>query len=329
MSDSSQNDNTDLSKLNFDYNLPYHYCPYRCCWNCCYVPCCCCCCCCPHECILCPNYSSLCRNYDNLTPKEEENNEEQTNEKNAKDINTHNLPDSNINSDENANQNIEQKKNGKDLFNEYLAKVMNIEDDIEEAKKKVAINPDFNCEDTFRLFDLIGSNDLSPSDIKRGFRKLNIIDTGNDLNLFMNRNGLTKKDSINYEEFCDVVTPFEKTFRDDVFNREPNDLYSTFSLLSEGSKNSLHNLFNLIINTERNLNEMKKEIDSAGLDLQELFPCIKEGKNITHDDFIDYLQNNGLLKDMKGAELLYIRLDKNRDGEIQPEELKDEITPLL
>ena len=43
---------------------------------------------------------------------------------------------------------------------------------------------------------------------------------------------------------------------------------------------------------------------------------------------LDYLQNNGLLSNNRAADLLFIRLDKNRNGRIDFKEVGDEIHAL-
>ena len=51
-------------------------------------------------------------------------------------------------------------------FNDFLKKLMMIESQIEKIKIDLSLNPDFNCEDAFRLFELDGRGYLKKKIIK-------------------------------------------------------------------------------------------------------------------------------------------------------------------
>ena len=62
-------------------------------------------------------------------------------------------------------------------------------------------------------------------------------------------------------------------------------------------------------------------------DIFGLLDCCRNGY-ITNSDLMMYLQKECLLGDIKDADLLFIRLDKNRNGKIDYREVEDEITTL-
>ena len=62
----------------------------------------------------------------------------------------------------------EYKNYEKNKFNDFLRKLMEIESRIEDAKISLAINPDFNCEDAFRLFESNDKGFLDKTDIGSG-----------------------------------------------------------------------------------------------------------------------------------------------------------------
>ena len=56
---------------------------------------------------------------------------------------------------------------------------------------------------------------------------------------------------------------------------------------------------------------------------------ILTGKYLQFGDFINYMKNNNLINDKSlNPDLLFIRLDKNRNGKIIFEELADEFEAL-
>ena len=50
-------------------------------------------------------------------------------------------------------------------FNDFLRKLMMAESQIEEAKVSLALRPDFNCEDAFRIFELNGRGFINECDL--------------------------------------------------------------------------------------------------------------------------------------------------------------------
>ena len=90
---------------------------------------------------------------------------------------------------------------------------MEVESKIEDAKIRLAINPDFNCEDAFRLFDSNNKGYLTKDDIENTLNLLGIFPTIKRLKLLMKRYDLQKNGTINYADFFDMVVPFEKEYR--------------------------------------------------------------------------------------------------------------------
>lgn len=219
------------------------------------------------------------------------------------------------------------KQNPVDEFKKYLTKVMKAEEDIEDEKLNLAKIPEFNVPDAFRVLNPLGKDDIYPFHVKNGFEKLGVYDP-NGHNLFMQKNDPEEKGTINYDQFLDIVTPAEQKDREEVLKRKennPDEKYFDSNNLDPKVKDGLRRLFQKIVDKERDINYDKKELYRKELDLGEIFPCFKDGNDITHDEFIDYLKNNEIYTNERQAELCYKRFDKNADGKIQPEELVSEL----
>ena len=81
---------------------------------------------------------------------------------------------------ENINQYVNYEQN---QFNDFLRKLMDVESKIEDAKISLAINPDFNCEDAFRIFESNDKGFLTKEDLKEGLNLIGIYPTGKKLKL--------------------------------------------------------------------------------------------------------------------------------------------------
>ena len=287
-------------------------CRYRCCHCCCY-PCCC----------------SPCLNFDYSSPLEKD-----KNLKYSKNM----IDDKNVDQNEPLKEEEKEKivneyKNyEKNKFNDFLRKLMEIESRIEDAKISLAINPDFNCEDAFRLFESNDKGFLDKTDIKNGLNLLCIFPTNKELDLLMKRFDLQKNGYLNFADFFDMVVPFEKSYRERVENRCPQSCCPCRSpdVFSDKTIYYLKNLFTLLIDSENEINDLRKMMGTVRLKLNDIFALLdQDGKGFFENkEMIEYFENNGLLDDNKAADLLFIRLDKNRNGKIDYPEVEDEFQTL-
>ena len=315
-----------------------HCCPCSCCLVCHYYPCKCCisCHCWPCKCYCSPVrcYSpvrccspcySPCRALSPVSSGVRRPNSPSRLSSMSTNIRTYNSP-SKLRNQNNYN-NYEEKQ-----FNDFLRKLMQVEGAIESAKINLALKPDFNCEDAFRIFELNGRGFLDENDLKCGLNAIGVVPTNQELRLLMKRFDLQKEGSLNYADFFDLLVPFEKEYRTTVENRCPNSCcpcncpdvfcYSTLC--------ALRNVFNLIINSENQINNMRKLFGTLRLKLRDIFGLLDYLRRgyFTNSDLVVYLQNRGLYNSSKDTDLLFIRLDKNRTGKIDYGNVEEEIRTL-
>ena len=217
-------------------------------------------------------------------------------------------------------------------FNDFLKKLMDVESKIEDVKIKLASNPDFNCEDVFRLFETYFKGYLNENDIKKGLNLIGVNATDQEIKLIMKRFDLQKSGHITFADFFDMIVTFEKNDRDRIEARNPKSRYpyDDINNLSPNIINGLKELFNLIINSEIDINKMRKTFGTLRLNLRDIFGLVdKDNKgNFTIDELADYVGNNHITDNKRDVDLLFIRLDKNRNGRIDFSEIEDEIQTL-
>ena len=217
----------------------------------------------------------------------------------------------------------------KNQFNEFLKLLMNVEKDIEQKKIDLVLHSDFNCEDAFRIFEKNGRGFLTKDDLKYGLYLLGINASDFVIDLLFKRFDLQKLDEINYADFFDMLIPFQKKYRNEVEQRPPLS-YSSFQnieIFSQKTIICLRNVFNLIINCEIKINEMRKNFSILIRRLKDIFRMfdINELGFFNFQDFLRYLKDNEMLDEALNVDLLFIRLDKNRNGKIDFTEVADEI----
>ena len=291
--------------------------PCRCCLRCCSNPCCCCCCCCCNPCC-CLNYD-----YSSIDSPDKLNNYG----KSSLGGRSTNFQTGDQSQRQNNYNDYQQNK-----FNDFLKKLMEVEYQIEDVKTNLAQNPDFNCEDAFRLFESNDKDYLTENDIKNGLNSIGVYPTDQDVRLLMKRFDLQKNGNINYADFFDIIVPFEKEFRNRVENRMPRSCCPCRAqdIFDDRTLSDLGNLFKLLMDSKNDINNMRRSCGSLRLNLKDIYGLVdRQGKGyFTNEELMDYLQNNGLLENNKAADLLFIRLDKNRNGKIDYPEVEEELQPV-
>ena len=303
---------------------------YCCCPSICCHCCCCHCCCCNPCCCLNFDYSSN-SPFTKLNDQYKNENEN---------INSSLIGSSKYQTNQNSNPNLKgpnQRQNTyfsyeQNQFNDLLRKLMDVESKIEDAKINLAFNPDFNCEDAFRLFETDDKGYLDENDLKNGLNLIGVFPTDQEIRLLMKRFDLQKSGHITFADFFDMIVTFEKNDRDRIEARNPNSRYPYDNIdnLSPNIINGLKELFNLMINSENEINNMRKSFGTLRLNLRDIFGLVdKDNKgNFTIDELVEYMGNNHITDNKRDIDLLFIRLDKNRNGRIDFSEIEDEIQTL-
>ena len=217
-------------------------------------------------------------------------------------------------------------------FNDFLIKLMEVESEIERVKIDLSLNPDFNCEDVFRIFELDGRDFLDKEDLKYGLNLLNIYPTDNELKLLLKRFDLQKNGVINFADFFDIIVPFEKEYRTTVENRLPRSCCPCrcIDVFSIATISSMKNLFNLILVAENQINNIRRSLGTLRIKLRDIFGLIDLQKRgyFNCNDLLMYLKKEMIKFNDKDVDLLFIRLDKNRNGKIDYREVEEELQTL-
>ena len=245
--------------------------------------------------------------------------------KKERNINKENKSPNIINNEEiNNNTTNENKIEIKEL-NEYIKFLLKGENKIENIKINLSEISDFSVEDAFRIFEKNGRGYLDRDDIKYGLNALNIYPSEYNLDLFIKRYDLQKKGFISYEDFYDIIVPFEKEYRLNMEKRIPKSNCPQSDLGKE-INNMLNCLFKFLIDFENKANIEKK---SLNVNFKEVFNELDTEKQgfFTFENFLDYLNGYNLVEENINPDLLFIRLDKNRNAIIDLEEFAAEMTP--
>ena len=214
-------------------------------------------------------------------------------------------------------------------FIDYLRMVMDAESKIERSKIDLALRPDFNVEDAFRIFELDGRGFITEDDLKYGLNILELYPTCADVRLLMKRFDLQKEGVLNFADFFDMVTPYEKDYRSMVENRPPNSCCACRcpDIFMCTTRVYLKNLFSMLIDYENKFNCAKRGYATLRFKLREVFRGVDKFDfgYFNENDLANYLRANYAFTSTKDSDLLFIRLDRNRNGKVEFWEMEEEL----
>ena len=218
-------------------------------------------------------------------------------------------------------------------FLEYITKLIIFESKIEKAKIDLIKRPDFNIEDAFYIFCNSQSKVISISDFKNGLKEFDLYPTSKEIKLIMRRADKDNKNYLNFDDFFDLLTPFQKEYREKVEKEIKSSYkpkYNKSDVFLFCTKIYLSNLIRLIIECESELNFIKENIIGINIYLENIFNKIdKSGLGfISEIELFLYLQNSGIKCNEIENGLIFKRFDKNKNEKIEIWEIEDELKSL-
>lgn len=213
--------------------------------------------------------------------------------------------------------------------NAFLKLLVDVESEAEKQKiQNFAKVNDFNIDDVFLFFETDNTqNDiLSPQDLKEGFNKMGMELSEGDIKFLLNKFDLMGDGGISFANLFDMLVPFDKKNRDLVEARP------TTGNMSEQVAGGLKNYIDFVFDSEKKLDELRtKALENKKFDPAKFFQeqmDINGTGCITIQEFEKFLEGRGIIKNQREADLVFIRLDRNRDGKVAVDEFVDEFTPL-
>ena len=212
-------------------------------------------------------------------------------------------------------------------FKEYLKLLMKIESEIEKSKIELSKCNDFNYEAAFNIFNNNCNCKcfINFDNLKEGLHALGLDVKDDEINLLLNKFDPEKCDCINFDNFVLFLSPYDNLYRNKIERR----MCSNY--LSYDTKLYFKNLLKLIISGENKLNELRLGYSNMNNSLRNIFDLIDiNGYGYFYENELKkYLKDNGIFTDDKSSILLFLKLDKNRDGKVDICEIQDEFQKVI
>lgn len=82
-----------------------------------------------------------------------------------------------------------------------------IERELEDAKINLAIKPDFNLFDAFKIFDLNSNGYVSQGEMKNALNDLGVYASYDEIDLLFKRYDKNRDNTLKFSEFCEAMLP--------------------------------------------------------------------------------------------------------------------------
>ena len=234
--------------------------------------------------------------------------------------------------DENLNRNKNKNEYEENQFIDYLREAIIHENNIENLKIDLSLRSDFIWEEVFRIFELEGRGFLTKEDLIIGFNKFGLYPKDSDISLLLKRYDLKKEGFISYPNFFDLIAPLSKYHRIMVDKRKINsdNILINPNEYSRETLDCIRNLFVNIFNGEFILNKIKESFTSLKIKFNDIFKMLDPMGNgyFGEKELAIFLQKNGIFNNSNDCDLIFLRLNKSRNGKIDFQEMCDEIEPV-
>ena len=215
-------------------------------------------------------------------------------------------------------------KNNYNLIFNFFKKITKYEMNIDKIKIELALTNDFNIQDCYKIFinNKYNNEFITITDMKIGLNYLDINPTNEEIYLLYKKYAINNNELIDFNDFIEMISSIEKYYKELLYNKKPQNYipkYNKGDIFSHETKNLLKNLFNLIFESEKELEDYRHEINKCFmLNVREIFnkiDIVNKG-NFNVLDLTIFLNSYEFPCVQKDIDLLFKRIDRKKQGNI-------------
>jgi Ca2+-binding EF-hand superfamily protein len=214
-------------------------------------------------------------------------------------------------------------------FKEQIA----LENELEDAKNRLALQSDFNLPDAFDLLDrhLLGS--LTSGDLSDALSSNGVYAVSEDVSLFVKRYDRNLDGRLNYTEFSEAFMPKSASYSTSLQLRRAH--YSVLRVnrldyFSSYTRELLFKTLRVHFSVEASAENLRRRLlRIPGFSTSDAFAAVDSDRDgfITRDEFRGILREYGFFVSETEIVWLVDRYDRNQDGRISYSEFVEEILP--
>ncbi len=214
-------------------------------------------------------------------------------------------------------------------FKEQIA----LENELEDAKNKLALQPDFNLPDAFDLLDRHGLSSLSATELSDSLAVNGVYTISEDVFLFVKRYDRNGDGRLFYSEFSDALMPKSASISTSLQLRRAH--YSILraprsDYFSSYTRDLFFKTLRVHFNVEASAENLRRRLlRRPGFSATDAFTAVDSDRNgfITRDEFKRILREYGFFPSETELQWLVERYDRDGDGRVTYSEFTEEILP--
>lgn len=210
---------------------------------------------------------------------------------------------------------------------------ISLENELEDAKNRLALQSDFNLPDAFDLLDRHVLGQLSANELSDSLASNGVYALSEDVYLFVKRYDRNLDGRVSYSEFSDAFLPKNASYSTTLQLRRAH--YSILRVprsdyFSSYTRELFFKTLRVHFSVEASAENLRRRLlRRPGFSASDAFSAVDKDRNgfITRDEFRGILREYGIWVTETEIQWLVERYDRNQDGRISYSEFIEEILP--
>ena len=216
----------------------------------------------------------------------------------------------------------------------YLKDMMALETAVESDKSNLALKPDFNLIDAFRIFDVEASGMIEVQDLKITLQSLGLFVEDDQLNLLYEKYNVKLDGKLTYSEFCQMFSPKHPEYsailnsRTSYYVHKPH--FRREEYFHPETRKAFVEVFKSLFLAEETAQRERNSVkERPKFNVQDAFlACDIDGNGFIDPHELKVLfENHGFYYTHLEVNTLMERIDKDGDGRISFQDFTEELEP--
>ena len=203
-----------------------------------------------------------------------------------------------------------------------LRDLIRAENDIEREKTSLALKPDFNLTDAFKIFDVNYCGHITVTELREGLAAIGVFPTGEELDLFVQRYDTTGDRRLNMREFSDAFLALDAYYAGMVERRGSNHRYPLYrrdDCFAPDTQLEFRAVWRTHMRSEVAAESVRQRLQRQPyFNVYEAFNSLdmNDSGSISREEFKRLIQSRGFYVSEKEANEIVEKMDKNKNGRV-------------
>jgi len=203
-----------------------------------------------------------------------------------------------------------------------LRDLIRSENDIEREKVSLALKPDFNLTDAFKIFDVNYCGHICATELREGLAAIGVFPTSEELDLFITRYDTSGDRRLNMREFSDAFLALDAYYAGMVERRGSNHRYPLYrrdDCYQPDTQLEFRAVWRTDFRSEVAAESTRQKLQRMPyFNVYEAFNSLDQNDSgcISREEFKRLIQSRGFYVSEKEATEIVEKMDKNKNGRV-------------